>query len=170
MGLRQTLTQSHEALERAGVAHALIGGMGLAALGIHRATEDVDYLVHDDHKEKAQQALEGAGWKMVFQTEEVLHFEGKGRVDLLLARRPLSHEMLTGAGSDGKTGIPHVRPEGIIGLKIQAFVNDKKREFQDKADIQAIVTRFPDLDWDKVKIYADLFDQWGFLQSLRSGS
>lgn len=166
MGLQQILKTTHELLDAAGIEHALIGGLGLAALGIHRATFDVDYLVPGRQKSALKIAMEKAGWKLAMETTEVLHYEGKGRVDFLFANRPLTEEMLQRAQST-KLGIKCIAPEGIIGLKIQAYKNDPEREFQDKADIKSLVDKFSTLDWELVRTYADLFGEWGFVESLR---
>jgi len=85
MGLRETLDTVHRTLDAAGIDHALIGGLGLAALGVHRATFDVDLLISGEQKMEIKTALEKAGWKVAMETTEVLHFEGMGRVDVLLA-------------------------------------------------------------------------------------
>ena len=169
MGLRDTLTTVHSCLADAGVQHALIGALGLASLGIHRATTDVDLLVDGREKEIVKKALLGNLWKLAMETDEVLHFEGRGNVDFLLAHRPLSLEMIYSA-KVGVLGMKCVSAEGIIGLKIQAYKNDPRREFQDKADIRALMEKYPEMNWDKVKIYADLFDEWPFIDSLRSRS
>jgi predicted nucleotidyltransferase len=100
------------------------------------------------------------------QTKEVLHFDGRGRVDLLLANRPLSLEMLSQA-TRNLDGLKCLLPEAIIGLKIQAFTNDRERELQDKADIKSLVKKYPKMDWEKIRQYADLFDQWPFITALR---
>ena len=46
--VRAAFKASHEALCRAGVPHALIGGIAVGAYGYARATKDVDWLVGDE--------------------------------------------------------------------------------------------------------------------------
>lgn len=70
------------------------------------------------------------------ESAEVLQYSGIGYVDLLIARRPISKEILKLSNRGGPEGINFVRAEDLIGLKIQAYKNDKSRVFQDKADIQ----------------------------------
>jgi predicted nucleotidyltransferase len=168
MSLKTLLEKSHQALQDRGVDHALIGGFALAVLGIPRATNDVDYLVDESQKENARTALLEAGWKVNFETEDVIHFSDQGSVDLLVARRPLSKKMLKNATVVGSFGIKCLLPEAIIGLKIQAYINDSTREFQDKADIQALIIRYgATLNWDEIVSYADLFGEKPFMLSLR---
>ena len=64
--------------------------------------------------------------------------------------------------------VPVVLIEDLIGLKIQAYKNDSKREFQDKADIQSLLDKYPNLNFDKIKEYADLFSEWNFINELRN--
>ena len=166
MGLKDTLNLAHQTLCKAGIDHALIGGLGLAMLGIHRATFDVDFLIDGENKTDTMNAMSSAGWTLAMETENVLHFDGKGRVDFLLANRPHSKQMLKEA-EQTNFGIKNVKAEGIIGLKIQAYINDKDREFQDKADIKSIIDKTANLDWPQVKMYAELFGEWQFIESLR---
>lgn len=165
--LRKALELAHEALTNAGVDHALIGGMALGGLGVHRATADVDLLIEGEKRNIAKQFLLSAGFVLVQETEEVLHFKGVGFLDLLLARREATRNMLRNAVLLPPLGIKCVSAEDIIGLKIQAYRNDPRRELQDKADIAAVIRQNPGLDWNKVRMYADLFDEWPAMEKMR---
>ena len=168
MTLKATLEKSHQALLGRGVSHALIGGFALAVLGVARATDDVDYLIHESQKESAKAALIEVGWRIDLETDEVIHFVGPGNVDMLIARRPLSQEMLIKASVLPPLDIPCVSAEAIIGLKIQAYKNDRSREFQDKADIQSLIQQHGEtLKWDEIRTYADLFGEMPFIETLR---
>jgi hypothetical protein len=76
--------------------------------------------------------------------------------------------MLARARLAPKHGVKCATAEDIIGLKIQAFVNDPRRKFQDQADIMALIRTQPDLDWERIKRYADLFGVWEAIQALRN--
>ncbi|MBI1860720.1 MAG: hypothetical protein HYR96_07375 [Deltaproteobacteria bacterium] len=167
MSLQKILITVHDNLERENIEHALIGGLGLASLGIQRATFDVDLLVDGKDKARISQLMTSLGWQIAMETSEVLHFSGNGRVDFLLANRPLGLEMLSLA-KPGALGIRVVGPEGIIGLKIQAYKNSPRRELQDKADILSLMEKFPKLDWKRVKEYADLFDEWQEIERIKN--
>ncbi len=166
--IRKTLEKAHESLQNANIEHALIGGLALATLGINRATADVDFLIDGIDKEKAKKVLINSGFKLKFETKEVLQFEGIGFLDILLANRPLSKEMLKAAKIFPEINIKCLGPEDIIGLKIQAYKNNPKREFQDKADIQSLIEKHENLNWNKIKQYADLFDEWEVVEGIRS--
>lgn len=167
MEIQDTLSLAKRSLEKEGVKFALIGGFALAAHGVIRATQDIDLLVEGSKKAEAKKSLGGAGFKLVFENCEVLHFSGPGQLDILLANRESTLDMLRRAKLINDFPIPVVSAEDLIGLKIQAYKNDPDREFQDKADIQSLLKVVASLDFDLVKKYADLFDEWDFISKLR---
>ncbi|MFM8268568.1 MAG: nucleotidyltransferase [Pseudomonadota bacterium] len=169
MTLKELLLKSHEALSGSAVDHALIGGFALAALGVARATNDVDFLINETQKELAKKALTRAGWSIELETDEVIQFGTQGNLDLLIARRTLSKKMLENAKPIDSLGIKCLSAEAIIGLKIQAYKNDPKREFQDKADIQSLIFKYKgSLNWEEIKAYADLFGETAFIDQLKA--
>lgn len=166
INLRKTLVDAHSVLSQAGVAHALIGGFALAAYGQHRATADIDILAEGSKKEIIKIELIKKGFELKHESSEVLQFSGIGFLDILLANRPLSQEMLKRAGLNQELNVHILKPEDIIGLKIQAYKNDPSRELQDKADIQKLLA-LPNLDSLLVKKYAELFGEWSVIEKLR---
>lgn len=168
MNLRATLKLAHTLLEENGIEHALIGGLALACYGSSRATVDLDLLIYEEKKEKLKSIFSINGFNLVFESSEVLQFTGIGYVDIILARRPLSQNILKEATSGGPEEINFVQAEDLIGLKIQAYINDPTRELQDKADIQFLIENVPDLDWEKIKTYADLFSQWEAINEIKN--
>ncbi len=168
MDLRKTLKLVHHLFSQAQITHSLIGGLGLACYGSTRATIDLDLLIHESDTEQAKKILSENGFNLVNESKEVIQFSGVGYVDLLIARRPISKEMLKLSNTGGPEGMNFVRAEDLIGLKIQAYKNDSSREFQDKADIQFLIESQGDLNWDLIKSYADLFDEWGAVDEIKS--
>lgn len=166
--LVETLKLAHRVLADAGVDHALIGGLAMGGLGVHRATADVDFLVDGAKRDIAKTILENAGFNLLAETSEVMHFGGFGHLDILFANRPPSRKMLDRAFDLRSIQIRCVQAEDIIGLKIQAYINEPGRALQDKADIAAIIKANPELDWEIIKGYADLFDQWPEIERLRT--
>jgi hypothetical protein len=166
MNLRKTLTQAHQILEREGVSHGLIGGFALAVYGYHRATADIDLLADGSKKQVIKDSFSAEGYTIHHESDEVLQFTGPGFVDILLANRPLSQEMLKHATLNTSLNVYVLRAEDLIGLKIQAYKNDASRELQDKADIQKLLA-VPSLDLALVKKYADLFGEWPVIEKIR---
>ena len=165
--IKDTLFVAHRALGEVGIDHALIGGLALGGLGVHRATFGVDLLVPDAERDDARRVLTENGFVLESQTPETLHFSGRGALDILLANRPRSLEMLSRATLLPGLEVKCVRAEDMIGLKIQAYVNNPKRELQDKADIAALIEARDDLDWGRIQEYADLFSQWPAIEELK---
>lgn len=164
MDLEKTLKVVNRIFNEENIDHALIGGMALASYGVSRATYDVDMIIDERDKLKAVYLLQSIGFKLEYDSAEVCQFSGIGPLDILLARRPISRKMLSQAKIHPAHGIKCLDIEDIIGLKIQAYHNDPEREYQDKADIQALINISRDLDWHRLKEYAELFDQWEFLK------
>ena len=167
MELRKTLKLVHQILEDHDIHHILIGGLALVCHGSTRSTVDLDLLVLEEKKAQLKTLLEKTGFKIINETQEIIQFSGLGYVDILLARRPLSQKMLKAHHDNGPEGIPFAKAEDLIGLKIQAYKNDPSREHQDKADIQFLIENTEKLDWEKVKSYADLFDEWKVLNEIK---
>jgi len=163
--LRKTLDLVHRLLSDNSIEHALIGGFAMAVYGYHRATSDIDLLADGQSKNEIKNILTQNGFKLVFESDEVLQFTGLGFVDILLANRPLSLQMLKQARKDSGLNIYVIQPEDIIGLKIQAYKNDSSRELQDKADIQNLL-KLKNLDYSLIKKYADLFNEWDVIKKL----
>lgn len=168
MNLRSTLKLAHSLLEQNGIDYAMIGGLAMACYGSTRATVGLDLLIGEENKDKAKSLLLKNGFTLVNETVEVLQFSGVGYVDILLARRPISQKILKDANPNGPEGIRFVKTEDLIGLKIQAYVNDPSRELQDKADIQFLIENVDNMDWERIKSYADLFDQWKAINEIKT--
>lgn len=165
VNLRKTLIDGHALLKNAGIKHALIGGFALAAYGQHRATADIDFLADGSKKNLIKSELIKGGFILRHETDEVLQFSGLGFLDVVLANRPLSREMLEKAQFNKELDVYILRPEDLIGLKIQAYKNDSSRELQDKADIQKLL-KITTLDQTLIKKYADIFDEWPVIAQL----
>jgi len=164
----KTLLRTVDAfLTEAGIDHALIGGLALGAHGVQRFTNDVDFLIDAEQRPALKRVMLQKGYRVFFESPEVLQFEGEGMVDFVLAQRDLSRGMLRHAQPIPGLGIKCLGVEDIIGLKIQAYKNDPKRALRDKADIQALIELHRLLDWERIKAYADLFGEWATIEEIR---
>jgi hypothetical protein len=166
MKLSITIEKANSALKKVNIEHALIGGIALSCLGLNRATSDVDLIIDGEKKELAKKALKEEGFILKLETKEVIHFSGLGFLDILLANRPLSKEMLKNSSNKTKLGIKCLQAEDIIGLKIQAYKNNPKRELQDKADIKKLFEITKNINVEKIKKYADIFNEWDKIKIL----
>ncbi len=168
MNLKDLLLSVHNALQNANVEHILIGAFAMAHYGVQRATGDIDFLIDESDRKSALLSLQNLGFKIFRTTDEVIQLEGPGSVDFLLAKRPLSREMIKNAQPIAPFNVKCISIEGLIGLKIQAYYNDPKRELKDKADILSLIEQYPTIQWDQVKQYADLFNAWDDILKLKS--
>lgn len=149
------------------VDYALIGGFALGALGMVRATADVDFLIDARDYAKVAGIMKKLQYRCVHKTKNVSQFVSDikvfGQVDFLHAFRKISLQMLKDASEksifEGKHTVKVLKPEDIIGLKVQAFANDPLRETRELADIELIMSHYKgQLDWKVIKEYFGLFD------------
>ncbi len=155
------------ALEKERIPYAIIGGLAVFAYGGERTTFDVDFLVHGEHRANILKISHQLGLKVVHENQEVMQFSGSAQIDVLFANRPLSQDMLLRVHKIGELPYPVVRAEDLIALKIQAYKNDASREFVDKGDILTLMKNVSNLDFDKIKQYADLFSAWSEISDLK---
>ena len=133
--------------------------------GSRRATGDVDFLVEAHGADALHEALTRAGYEALHRSTDVANYRATAAiltgVDLLFARRPPTLAMLDRASvPEGQAGVPVVDAEGLIGLKLQAIVNDPRRRRQDEADIVTLLTlRLPSLNLALLEEYFELFDR-----------
>lgn len=168
MSLKHGLELVQAAFQAAGAPYALIGGFALSVYGYARATNDLDFLVHGDFKDAVEREMVSRGFVKIFTSDEVDQWDGEVPVDFIYARRDLSKKMLQRATSFTPLGGTRViDPTDLIGLKIQAYINNPKRLLQDLADIQKMA-ELNTIDWERVKVYAEAFGEWDRVKSFKN--
>lgn len=165
------------AFESDGIQYALIGGFAMALRGVQRATVDLDFILLLDDVEKADGILARHGYRRVFRSENVSHYLADaewGRIDILHAFRKPSLGMLDRAervAIDADLSLRVVHVEDLIGLKVQAAVNDPSRADNDWHDIKLLVGAARDegaqLDWELLADYLRIFDLSDRLRELQ---
>jgi len=161
-------------LGKAGVRYGLAGGAALAAHGIARSTVDLDLLVEKEDLARADKVFLALGWKRIYRSANVSHYRGgrAGRVplDVIHAFRTESRRMLKVAVRKrvpGGASARVLRPEDLIGLKVQAMVNDPGRKWIDILDIETLADRGKRLDWRRVVEYYRIFGREAEGKALR---
>lgn len=154
-----------ETASRHGFRIALIGGFALPFHGVRRATGDVDFLIDASGATALHEAVVQAGYEAVHRSPDVANYRptrpvGSG-IDVLYAHRPATLAMLQRATIPaGPAGVPVVDVEGLIGLKLQALVNDPRRRRQDEADIVALMrSNLTSMNVPLLEQYFALFEQ-----------
>lgn len=135
------------AFEGQGVRYALAGGFAMGLWGAARATVDMDFLISRDDLEKVDEILKHLGYECRYRSENVSQYISPldifGEIDLLHAFRGPSLKMLERAEEKGIFGgalnIRVLRPEDIIGLKLQAIKNNPSRKRRETDDIMALL-------------------------------
>jgi len=154
---------------RTGTEPALIGGLAVAAHQVVRATKDVDFLVEAEAADKVHDALLTLGYQCLYRSTDAANYvRGTEGLDLLFAHRPLARRLLAGA-SERDTPLGRLRVisiEGLIGFKLQGFVNDATRT-RDLDDIRALLQiHRTTLNMNELREYFSLFDKLELLNEL----
>lgn len=143
--------------ESEGIRHAVIGGFGLHAYGLARATFDVDLVVEATAQRRLVEHLESLGWETLSVTSGYSnHLHGDsalGRLDFVYVRGETAGAIFAGCRSMtivGGVEAPVPRPEHLAAMKAQAMKNDPERTFQEMADVQFLL-RLPETDRDEVR-------------------
>ncbi len=171
MDVRRALIEIHMALAEARIAHALIGGLALAAHSSGRATIDVDFLAEGDRSDDVEQIVLARGYERLHRSEYAGNYLSsdpvKGRIDFLFTRRDTGRAMLDRATFHSVLGeqVLVVDASDLIGLKVQSSSNDPSRRYLDLADIQKLL-RNAEVDLERVRGYFRLFDREKELDSL----
>ena len=148
---------------------ALIGGLAVVAHQVVRATQDVDFLVEAEAADRVHDALLDLGYRCLYRSEDAANYVRAAEgLDLLYAHRPLARRLLAQA-SERETPMGRMRivsVEGLIGFKLQGFVNDATRT-RDLDDIRALLKiHRASLDMDELREYFAMFNKPELLNEL----
>jgi hypothetical protein len=156
-------------MRTAGAPFALIGGLALASYKVIRATQDIDLLTDAAAAEAVHGALLGLGYRCLHRSADAANYlRGDERVDFIYAHRPAALRLLRNAKRlQTVFGLLHiVSAEGLIGLKVQAYVNNPRRT-QDVEDIRALIfANRETLDMDEVREYFRIFGKESLLEDI----
>ena len=130
----------------------------------------MDLLLLAEDDAKVERILSQYSYGTVHKSENVAPYASDlaphGNIDVIYAFRDISRSMLERSVAKEILADLTIRvliPEDIIGLKVQALVNDPKREARDNADITALVnaqvTRDEQIDWELLQDYYELFER-----------
>ena len=177
MKLEHVLKMLMERFRAEGIDFALSGGLALSTMDVVRFTKDIDFIVYEEDKEAVERIMTELGYeKQKFSTDEIVSYWSPlkvfGQVDFLLARRKYTRAMMRNADLKpvfgGELQVNTVRPEDLIGLKVQAISNDPENRYLiDKPDIQRLLKLHRDkMDMELVREYfrvferEELLDEW----------
>lgn len=149
------------------IQFALIGGFALHVAGFTRATQDIDFLVETEDLGKVKAIMARLGYELTHESPEFSNYWHSmaplGCVDYLHAHRQYTRKMLARAQRHKileNFEVPVLVPEDIIGLKVQAMVNNPQRHALDMADIEYLMRENRSkLNLEVIKEYFHLFDR-----------
>ncbi|MBU1125445.1 MAG: nucleotidyltransferase [Candidatus Omnitrophica bacterium] len=168
MDFRETLKTLVKEFKESDIRYALIGGFAVGILGVPRATLDLDFLILNEQWPQVDTIMKELGYECRHKSEDVSQYVSAvklfGEVDFIHAFRKVSKSMLARAiekeAFGGELKICVLKPEDIIGLKLQALANDPQRENREYADIEALLESCrATLDWPLLAEYFSLFEQ-----------
>ena len=167
--LAEQIREALSMFARNGTEPALIGGLAVVAHQVVRATKDVDFLVEAEAANKVHVALLDLGYQCLYRSEDAANYvRATEGLDLLYAHRPLARRLLSQA-SERDTPMGRLRVvsvEGLIGFKLQGYVNDATR-LRDLDDIRALVqVHRASLDLSQLREYFALFNKQELLNEL----
>lgn len=138
----------------------------------------MDFLLLLEDTEKAEKILTHYGYIEVYKTRNVVRYRSPkssfGSIDIIYSFRDISRNILKRSvafkfGED--LLVKALVPEDIIGLKIQAIVNDENRFNRDFSDIQELLAAKNHtgtaIDWGILREYFELFDRCDLYQRLK---
>jgi hypothetical protein len=138
---------SHDLLQQAGVAHAILGGVAVCLHGYQRNTVDVDLLVRKEQSRIARTVLEAAGWHWDAEQTEmrspsgvVLQFvlggDKAGRDTEVRLPDPGDAAAVTQL-----EGLPVLTLARLIESKLACGQGNLRRTHKDYADVVELVAR-----------------------------
>ena len=176
MDFKTVLSTLLKRFEEHRVRYGLMGGFALGLWGVSRSTVDLDFLVHREDLDSLDMVMQELGYERKFRSDNVSQFVAAlkifGELDFLHAFRKTSLEMLERAAEKpifgGELKIKVLKPEDLIGLKLQAIKNNPARKEADASDIKALAAvQRGNLDWTLITEYAEILDSGELLKELR---
>lgn len=164
MDFRTTLRHLVRAFDDAGIGYALIGGYAVGLWGVARGTVDIDFLVARDDLPRLDPVMSACGFALIHRSDNVSQYRSPAAgIDFIHAFRRHAQAMLGRAVVRtifaGEVEVRVLRPDDLIGLKVQALANDPQRTALDRYDIEELLRLHgATLDWQLVEEYFALFD------------
>ena len=174
MDFRTTLQKLVRAFVDEGIGYALIGGYAVGLWGVARGTVDIDFLVERDELERLDRIMTACGFALLHRSDNVSQYSSPGGgIDFIHAFRRHAQAMLARAVERtifaGEVTVRVLRPDDLIGLKVQAIANDPQRTALDRYDIEELLRLHgATCDWQLIEEYFALFDLQALFTELKN--
>jgi len=146
-------------LDERGRRYGLAGAMALHALGLTRATADLDLVVEAAAQDALLSFLTSLGYELLHASSGYsnhLHPDSRrGRLDFIYVDADTAEALFSRASR--VTLFPDVtvlvpRPEHLAAMKVFAMKNDPQRVFRELADLQFLLG-LPGVDREEIRGY-----------------
>jgi hypothetical protein len=143
--LWEAARSSHELLQEAGIAHAILGGVAVCLHGYQRNTVDVDLLVRRDEASQARTTLEAHGWRWLEANTELRSPSGIALQFFLGGEKagPDSEVRLPDPGDEAAVteleGLPVLSLARLIESKLACGQGNLRRTHKDFADVVELI-------------------------------
>jgi hypothetical protein len=150
--------------KESGHSYAIIGGFGLLAHGIERATFDLDFVTDRNLQDRLIEFLEAEGYETLYRSSGYsnhLHPSSDlGRIDFVYVDQDTAEKIFASARrvtilDSIEVLVP--KPEHLIAMKVRALKNDPSRQAQDLQDISRLAA-VPGVDASEVRGYFEALD------------
>ncbi len=164
MDFRSVADRLRAFFEGSGHSYAIIGGFGLLAYGIERATFDLDFVTDRALQDRVIEFLEAEGYETLYRSSGYsnhLHPSNElGRIDFVYVDTDTAGKLFADARrvtilDSIEVLVP--KPEHLIAMKVRALKNDPSRKLQDLQDISKLAT-LPGVDRTEVRTYFEDLD------------
>ncbi len=175
MDFKEVIPTLIQKFDKQGINYGLIGGFAMGLWGMGRTTVDIDFLVSRDDMIKVDSIMRDMGYECRYQSEDVSQYVSPlkvfGEIDFIHAFRKYAIAMLERAHIKtifDKIKIRVLRPEDLIGLKLQAIKNAPDRKGVEMQDISFLIKNYKSqMDWEIIKEYATVLDMEEIYQKLK---
>ena len=174
MDFNKTLNLLIKEFSKKKIRYAVIGGFAVGVWGFARNTLDLDILADKNDLEKIDNIMQKLFYKRVFSSENVSQYVSDivalGEVDFIHAFRFYSTRALKRAKKKrlGDIYLKIAAVEDIVGFKLQAMANDKKRQEKELLDIKELLRlNRKRIDWRLLEEYFTLFNKKKLFKKLK---
>jgi len=143
--LWQVAERVHAALERANIAHAIVGGVAVCLHGYRRSTVDLDLLIRPEDAAAIRAIMQADGFRWLAADNEFRSQSGVA-VQVLLAgeREGPGQEAIFPNPSDPRhiteiEGLPVLSLAQLIQAKLACGLGDMRRTHKDFADVVELI-------------------------------
>ncbi len=147
MSLKNIIEAITTFLKKENIDFGLIGAFALFSYGYSRATEDVDFVIRLDDREKVITFLESIGFETLYISKAFSnhrHVIGSIQVDFMFTFGETADDIFNNLNTKAlykDLAIPVVSIEHLVAMKLFSATSSETREKKDLSDISELLSR-----------------------------